>query len=69
MNVGDLISDAQARKGLNNIDLAKKMGLAPQQISRWRKQDDLRLKTVLSICKALEMDLQDFLQQKSPLES
>jgi DNA-binding Xre family transcriptional regulator len=62
IDVGKCLRVAQARKGLSNLELAEKMKKSPQQICRWRTQPDLRVQTVQSLCVALDIELNDFLQ-------
>tara|TARA_R110002126_G_scaffold162366_3_gene310284 strand:+ start:159 stop:356 length:198 start_codon:yes stop_codon:yes gene_type:complete len=61
INVGKCLKNAQARKGLSNLELAAKVKKSPQQICRWRNQPDLKVQTVQSLCVALDMDIKEFL--------
>ena len=61
INVGNCLKNAQARKGLSNLELAARMKTSPQQISRWRNQSDIKVQTVQNLCLALDVDMKDFL--------
>ena len=61
IHVGKCLKNAQAQKGLSNLELAKRLKKSPQQITRWRRQQDLKIHTIQSLCKELDMDIKDFL--------
>jgi transcriptional regulator with XRE-family HTH domain len=62
MHCGDALKAVMARKGCSGVELAKKLGKHPQQISRWRKQKRFSITTILSLSEALEIDPQEFLR-------
>lgn len=62
MHCGDRLKTVMARKGCSGVELARKLGKHPQQISRWRKQKRFSITTILSLSKALEVDPKEFLK-------
>jgi transcriptional regulator with XRE-family HTH domain len=67
MHVGERIRQVQARNKISGAELARRLDTSPQQVSRWRSQQDLKMGTLKKICMALEIDLDDFLNKKSPV--
>ena len=61
IHLGDKLKTAQARKGLSGVELAKRLGTTPQQMSRWRNSRDLSLNLVLRICDSMEITISEFL--------
>lgn len=66
IHVGDRIRQVQLENAITGAELARRLDTSPQQVSRWRSQEDLKMGTLKKICKALEIDLDDFLDKKSP---
>jgi transcriptional regulator with XRE-family HTH domain len=66
INVGERIRRIQVEQNLTGAELARRLETTPQQVSRWRAQKDLKVGTLKKICKALEIELDDFLDEKSP---
>jgi len=60
-HLGNKLKAAQARKGLTGVELSKRLGVTPQQLSRWRNSEDLGLNVVLRMCDALEITVSEFL--------
>lgn len=67
IHVGDRIRQVQAEHKISGAELARRLDTSPQQVSRWRSQQDLKMGTLKKICLALEIDLDDFLDKKSPV--
>lgn len=67
MHVGERIRQVQALNKISGAELARRLDTSPQQVSRWRSQQDLKMGTLKKICMALEIDLDDFLDKKSPV--
>lgn len=61
IHLGQKLKAAQTRKGLSGVELSKRLGTTPQQVSRWRNSEDLGLNVVLRMCDALEITILDFL--------
>lgn len=66
IHVGKRIKQLQAENDISGAELARRLNTSPQQVSRWRSQKDLKMGTLKRICLALEIDLDDFLDEKSP---
>ena len=67
IHVGNRIRQVQAEQKISGAELARRLDTSPQQVSRWRSQQDLKMGTLKKICLALEIDLDDFLDKKSPV--
>lgn len=50
-----------AKRGVGTYQLASLLGVKAQQVSRWRNSSDIKLSTMLKICKVLQMGVEDFL--------
>ena len=46
-------------KGITTYELASLMNVTPQQISRWRNSNDLKLTTAIQISKILGISLDE----------
>lgn len=67
IHVGERIRQVQVEHNISGAELARRLATSPQQVSRWRSQKDLKMGTLKRICIALEIDLDDFLDKKSPV--
>jgi plasmid maintenance system antidote protein VapI len=61
VNVGKCIKIAQAINDVSNIDLAKEFGVKPQQVIRWRTNDDMSVNRAIEISKFFGMTFEQFL--------
>lgn len=59
-NVGKCLQVAQILKNVKSADLAAGLGVAPQQVVRWRSASNMRLHTVQEIASYLGMSLDEF---------
>lgn len=50
----------QEKYGVRSSDLADRMQVSRQQISRWRKTNGLKLTTIIRICEAMDITLGEF---------
>lgn len=66
IDVGQRIRQVQKERDISGAELARRLETTPQQVSRWRSQPDMRMGTLKRICQALEVDLDVFLDKKSP---
>jgi len=66
LNLGNRLREEQQRQGVSSVELARRVNKAPQHISRWRKQKDMRVSTAMAISKALGISLEEFIEQKKP---
>lgn len=59
---GKSLQVAQAMRGVNCVDLAKRMGVTKQQVSQWRYRPDGKISLVCRICDQLDMEPYQFLE-------
>ncbi|MGB1650617.1 MAG: helix-turn-helix domain-containing protein [Acidimicrobiales bacterium] len=64
INAGTLLKEAQESRGITSAELARRLEKAPQQIHRWRMQDDLKLTTVVRACEAMDMKVSEFMREE-----
>jgi len=62
INVGKCLRIAQEKTGVRNSQLADKMGVAVQQVSRWRNRDDMTVQKVSELASCLDMTVGEFLE-------
>ena len=60
-NPGLSVRYAQAKNRVSNRDLAKHMGVAPIQVTRWRAASDMRLSRLESLATFFGMTISEFL--------
>ncbi len=61
INIGRCIRIAQVKKDMTGADLANRMNVSRQQISRWRKADDMKFSRVEEFAAAFQMPVIEFL--------
>lgn len=61
MHIGKTIRRLQNEKGVNCSELARGMGVLPQQVSRWRQSEDLKFSIVSRLAKFFKVSLDEFL--------
>ena len=61
VDFGKAIRAAQAGSHTRISDIAKEIGVAPQQVSRWQKSEDIKLSRAVEIAAVFGMSLADFL--------
>lgn len=61
MNVGKSIKVGLARRGMRQMDLAKKLGVTPQALSQLIKKSSCTSSTIDRIALALDMKSSEFL--------
>ena len=61
VDFGKAIRAAQASSHTRISDIAKEIGVAPQQVSRWQKSEDIKLSRAVEIAAVFKMSLADFL--------
>ena len=64
MNIGKRIRDLQIDYDITSLQLAKSLGVTPQQLSRWRHSEDIKLSVLLNICNALGVTISEFIGSK-----
>lgn len=61
MDAGKAIRHFQAVSGMSCIEVADKLGVTPQQFSRWRKSADIKLSLMLSLCDVFDVSPNQFI--------
>ena len=56
INIGKLIKDYINQNNIKSSDLAKKIGVSKQTLWNWLSNDDLSVKKICTISKALDFD-------------
>ena len=59
-NAGKCVRVAQAMRDISSANLARLSGVQPQQVMRWRKQENMKLHTMQELCRIFDMSLDDF---------
>ena len=62
INAGKAVRAAQANAGISNAELSRIARTSPQQVIRWRTQENMKLHTMQNLCSALNVDIIDFFQ-------
>jgi DNA-binding Xre family transcriptional regulator len=62
MHIGKQIVNIQRDRGIQCQDLAKKLGIVPQQLSRWRRSEDLKFSLVEKVANALGLSIHEFIE-------
>jgi hypothetical protein len=63
-NAGKCLKILQARFGISSVELAKNMECHPQQILRWRSQENMKLHTLQRICVMTGITLDEFCEME-----
>lgn len=65
-NVEELIKKGMEKKGLNRVQLAKKVGVSEGAIRKWEKEgiENAKLTSVKKICEVLDLDTMELLGLK-----
>jgi transcriptional regulator with XRE-family HTH domain len=61
MHAGNAIKTLQDRYGYTGTELAEMLDIAPQQLSRWRQSDDIKLSVIFNICDVLGIEVSEFI--------
>ena len=61
MHAGKAIKTLQDRYNYTGTELAEMLDIAPQQLSRWRQSDDIKLSVILNICDVLGIEVSEFI--------
>lgn len=60
--LGQLIFKLQVERGLSNIDLAKRMNIQPQGVTKYKSRRSLHARTLHRLAKALDVNVDVFFQ-------
>jgi DNA-binding Xre family transcriptional regulator len=61
MSYGRLLKIAMAKRGVGTYQLADLLSVKAQQVSRWRGCTDIKFSTVIKICDALDISVEEFI--------
>ena len=61
MHAGKAIKTLQDRYNYTGTELAEMLEIAPQQLSRWRQSDDIKLSVIFNICDVLGIEVSEFI--------
>jgi transcriptional regulator with XRE-family HTH domain len=61
VDFGKALRKAQANSHTRITDIAREIGVAPGQVSRWQKAEDIKLSRAVQIAAVFGMNLPDFL--------
>lgn len=61
MHAGKAIKTLQDRYNYTGTELADMLEIAPQQLSRWRQSDDIKLSVIINICDVLGIEVSEFI--------
>lgn len=61
MHAGNAIKTLQDRYNYTGTELADMLDIAPQQLSRWRQSDDIKLSVIINICDVLGIEVSEFI--------
>lgn len=61
MHIGNQIVKVQAKFGMSCVQLADELEVAPQQLSRWRGSEDLKLSIVKRVADVFGLSIDEFM--------
>lgn len=64
MHIGKRIREEQRARDISCVHLADRLDVVPQQLSRWRNAEDLKLSVVIKIANVFGMTVDEFIGQK-----
>ena len=65
MHIGKRIVQLQREKDIQCQELAQRLGILPQQLSRWRRSEDLKFSLVEKVANALGLSIHDFIEREA----
>lgn len=60
IHLGQRLKHLQSKRNFSTTELAKLMGVVPQQVSRWHTQADMKVSVLADICYWMEISLDYF---------
>lgn len=63
MHVGKAIQFFQNQKDLSGIELARRIDITPQQLSRWRGSEDMTVSSVIRVAEGLGVSTSELIQK------
>ena len=61
IDFGNCLKEAQIEKNISSSALARLIGCHRQQINIWRNKKNVRLDTLIKVCGALDIEINEFL--------
>lgn len=68
MHIGNQIVNVQRDKGIQCQELAQRLGILPQQLSRWRRSEDLKFSLVEKVSNALGLSIHEFIEYERKIK-
>jgi len=62
IDAGKAVRAAQINAGVTNAELSRIAQTSPQQVIRWRNQENMKLHTMQHLCGVLNVDIIDFFE-------
>ena len=62
MNLGKSLRVAVAQKGVKNIDVAKHLNVAPQQVTNWIASGKIKQENIIKLACFFEMPVSGFIK-------
>lgn len=62
IDCGHRLVSLQKERGITSVELARRMGVTPQQVVRWRQTANLKVHTLQRLCEALGVGVMAFLE-------
>ena len=59
---GARLIEVQTNLGVSSSELARRVGVARQQIGQWRAAKDARVSTVCRVCEGMDITYQEFFE-------
>jgi len=60
---GSRLRQLQLDRKVSSVELARRLGVSPQQLVRWRQTANLKIHTIQRICEALDIKVSIFLEE------
>ena len=63
VDFGKALRRAQEDRHIRTIDIARSIKVAPNQVARWQKMEDIKLSKAISIAAVFKMTLEEFMRE------
>lgn len=67
MHAGKAIQFFQVKNNITGVELAEKANITPQQLSRWRGSEDMKLSSIIDIANAMGVSVSEFAEKAASL--
>jgi transcriptional regulator with XRE-family HTH domain len=61
VDFGKALRRAQKDRHVRVVDIARAIGVAPNQVARWQKMEDIKLSKAIKIAAVFKMTLEEFM--------